>query len=90
MLPQHRLPTQRTLSLLSDPVRDASPAKDMPTRRCARIFHRLQAQRALALLPSFDPAKGRRIAQIVSWCREDRGMCVLFNTARLLSRVIVG
>ena len=55
LLRQHRLPTQRTLGLLPDPILDAAPAEDVAAGRDAGVAERFETERAFALLAGGDP-----------------------------------
>ena len=82
MLPQDRLPAQRTFWLFPDPISNASPTKYMPTSGDTRVSHFLQTQRALPLLPSLYPANHLWILEVVSWLllRNKRSMCHCLDT----------
>lgn len=74
MLRQHTLSAKRALRLLSNPVPDAGPAKDMTACRDTRILHRLEAERALPLLASVNPLHNLFVLKIVPRGLEDGRM----------------
>ena len=72
MLAKHRLPAERTLRLLPDPIANASPTEHMPARSHARIPHLLQAQSTFPLLSPVDPLHCVGNLEMVTRPVEDR------------------